>query len=244
MMGMVSGMENVENVENDLDETTALRRRRRRRGSEKILMSKISDVKRFMSNEMNSNDFERALQFTSYQRQSWRKFKCPYWAGGREVIPMMVDVETLTGEEERAMAGAMYQGFACSPGRDGGNVEGVVRVIENLSEQASEIIAGEILVAYYTSPAWTPLFSLVRGIILEEGGMLSHGAVVARECGIPALSQIKGATRLLRSGDRVRMNGENGVLEIMSLFGEETKEEAGEKTGEEAGEEAGGTTCT
>jgi len=57
--------------------------------------------------------------------------------------------------------------------------------------------------------------------------MLSHGAVciVARECEIPALSQIKGATHLLRSGDRVRMNGETGVLEIVSLFEEEAEED-------------------
>ena len=57
--------------------------------------------------------------------------------------------------------------------------------------------------------------------------MLSHGAVciVARECEIPGLSQIKGATHLLRSGDRVRMNGETGVLEIVSLFEEEAEED-------------------
>ena len=56
-----------------------------------------------------------------------------------------------------------------------------------LIDQARDVRTGEILVAEYTSPAWTPLFSLVVGIVLEHGGMLSHGAVVARECGIPAV---------------------------------------------------------
>ena len=82
-------------------------------------------------------------------------------------MPIVLGAETLTGEE-RAKSGSIYQGFACSPpGRNGGNIEGNIRVIENLSEQASEVMTGEILVAYYTSLAWTSLFNLVRGIILE-----------------------------------------------------------------------------
>ena len=66
-------------------------------------------------------------------------------------------------------------------------------MVTSLAEQAREVRAGEILVAAYTSPAWTPLFSLVAGIVLEHGGMLSHGAVVARECGIPCVAQVRDA---------------------------------------------------
>jgi phosphoenolpyruvate synthase/pyruvate phosphate dikinase len=85
-----------------------------------------------------------------------------------------------------------------------------------LTKEAKSVRHGDILVARFTSPAWTPLFSLVCGIILEEGGMLSHGAVVARECGIPAVSQLCGATRVLKNGDVVRMHGVTGVVEVLA----------------------------
>ena len=83
-------------------------------------------------------------------------------------MPTVLGAETLTGEERAKSGSIIYQGFACSPpGRNGGNIKGNIRVIENLSEQASEVMTGEILVAYYTSLAWTSLFNLARGIILE-----------------------------------------------------------------------------
>ena len=126
-----------------------------------------------------------------------------------------VATSTLSGSSaERAVVGQRIQGFACSPGRvrgaadddddgQGGSAPGVTgpcRVITSLADQARDVRAGEILVAEYTSPAWTPLFSLVVGIVLEHGGMLSHGAVVARECGIPASDTAnQSAPRLSRS---------------------------------------------
>ena len=90
-------------------------------------------------------------------------------------------------------------------------------MITDLANEAKFVKRGEILVAHYTSPAWTPLFSLVNGVVLEEGGMLSHGAVVAREFCIAALSQIRNATKILKSGDKIRMNGDTGVLEVLEL---------------------------
>jgi pyruvate,water dikinase len=112
------------------------------------------------------------------------------------------------------------QGFACSPGRNG-VAEGPARVITSLATQASTVQPGDIIVATYTSPAWTPLFSLVVGILLEDGGMLSHGAVVARECGIPAVTQIQDATVAIKTGDIIRVDGEAGTVTILSLAEEE-----------------------
>lgn len=102
-----------------------------------------------------------------------------------------------------------------TPHTPAGAVEGVARVITNLADQASSVKAGEILVAHYTSPAWSPLFSLIAAIVLESGGMLSHGAVVARECGIPAVSQIKSASQDINTGDVIRVNGVSGKVEIL-----------------------------
>jgi len=74
---------------------------------------------------------------------------------------------------------------------------------------------GDILVTVYTNPSWTPLFSLVAGIILEEGGILSHSAVVARECGIPCVVQVERARSIIRDGQRVRVDGESGTITLL-----------------------------
>jgi len=69
---------------------------------------------------------------------------------------------------------------------------------------------GAILVAPATDPSWTPLFTLAAGVIVEVGGMLSHASTVAREYGLPALANVKDATRRLRTGDRVRLDATGG----------------------------------
>jgi pyruvate,water dikinase len=104
----------------------------------------------------------------------------------------------------------IFTGIPCSSGK----VEGRARVAETL-EEARALQRGEILVARYTNPSWTPLFNLTGGIIIEEGGLLSHGAVVAREYGIPAILRIEGATRIFRTGQRLRMDGSAGTVEIV-----------------------------
>jgi pyruvate,water dikinase len=69
---------------------------------------------------------------------------------------------------------------------------------------------GEILVAPITNPAWTPLFAVASAVITEVGGILSHGAIVAREYGIPAVMSVPGATKLLRDGQRITVDGNKG----------------------------------
>jgi pyruvate,water dikinase len=72
-----------------------------------------------------------------------------------------------------------------------------------------------ILVAPATNPAWTPLFTLASGIIVEIGGTLSHSSIVAREYGLPALANVKDATKLLKDGDRVRLDANNETVEVL-----------------------------
>ena len=74
---------------------------------------------------------------------------------------------------------------------------------------------GAILVAPATDPSWTPLFTLAAGVIVEIGGMLSHASTIAREYGLPALANVKDATRRLKDGDRVRLDATGGVVEIV-----------------------------
>jgi pyruvate,water dikinase len=93
-----------------------------------------------------------------------------------------------------------------------GIAEGRARIIHSLAD-AEKLMEGEIMVASFTDIGWTPYFSIISGLITEIGSPLSHGAVVAREFGIPAIVGAKGARRFLSDGDLVRLNGNRGIIE-------------------------------
>ncbi len=94
-----------------------------------------------------------------------------------------------------------------------GQVEGVARVV--IDPTAEVLSPGEILVAPFTDPGWTPLFINAAGLVMEVGGLMTHGSVVAREYGIPAVVGVLDATRLIRTGQRVRVDGDRGCVEIL-----------------------------
>jgi pyruvate,water dikinase len=95
----------------------------------------------------------------------------------------------------------------------GGIIEGRARVIHDVAQ--AELDAGDILVTAYTDPSWTPLFVAVRGLVTEVGGLMTHGAVIAREYGLPAVVGVQDATRLIRDGQRIRVHGTDGYVEIL-----------------------------
>ncbi|MDG2304993.1 MAG: PEP/pyruvate-binding domain-containing protein [Candidatus Binatia bacterium] len=95
-----------------------------------------------------------------------------------------------------------------------GRVEGRVRVVRELVE-AEALEPGEILVAAITDVGWTPYFAIIAGLVTDVGSAVSHGAVVAREYGLPAVLNTGNATRVLRTGDRVRLDGDAGTVEVM-----------------------------
>ena len=80
---------------------------------------------------------------------------------------------------------------------------------------AQQLRAGEILVCRGTDPAWTPLFIAAAGLVTEVGGLMTHGSVVAREYGIPAVVGVHDATRRLVDGQRVRIDGTSGAIELL-----------------------------
>lgn len=102
------------------------------------------------------------------------------------------------------------KGIACSAGV----VEGKVQVILQ-AEQGAEFEKGNILVTKATNPGWTPLMVLAGGIITEIGGALSHGAIIAREFGIPMVAAVKDATNRLKTGQWIRMDGQTGTIELL-----------------------------
>jgi rifampicin phosphotransferase len=94
-----------------------------------------------------------------------------------------------------------------------GTVEGRARVILDMAQ--ADLEAGDILVTAYTDPSWTPAFVAIKGLVTEVGGLMTHGAVIAREYGLPAVVGVEHATRLIRDGQRIRVHGTDGYVEIL-----------------------------
>jgi rifampicin phosphotransferase len=95
-----------------------------------------------------------------------------------------------------------------------GTIEGRARVILDMAE--ADLEPGDILVTAYTDPSWTPLFVAVKGLVTEVGGLMTHGAVIAREYGLPAVVGVQHATRLIRDEQRIRVHGTDGYVEILA----------------------------
>jgi pyruvate,water dikinase len=119
--------------------------------------------------------------------------------------------EALGGSYRRddAPPGALI-GLAVSSG----TVEGRARVVLDVAE--AELEPGDILVTAFTDPSWSPLFVAIQGLVTEVGGLMTHGAVVAREYGLPAVVGVEHATRLIRDGQRIRVHGTDGYVEVLA----------------------------
>ena len=120
------------------------------------------------------------------------------------------DGEVITGAYRRddVPAGALV-GLPVSAGI----VEGRARVILDMAD--ADLEAGDILITAYTDPSWSPLFVTIKGLVTQVGGLMTHGAVIAREYGLPAVVGVEHATRLIRDGQRIRVNGTDGYVEIL-----------------------------
>jgi pyruvate,water dikinase len=94
-----------------------------------------------------------------------------------------------------------------------GTIEGRARVIRDIAQ--ADVEAGDILVTIYTDPSWAPLFLAVKGLVTEVGGLMTHGAVIAREYGLPAVVGVEHATRLIQDGEQIRVHGTDGYVEIL-----------------------------
>jgi phosphoenolpyruvate synthase/pyruvate phosphate dikinase len=123
---------------------------------------------------------------------------------------MTSDGEIISGQynKENIPAKAIA-GLAVSSGV----IEGRARVILNMED--ADIEDGDILVTSFTDPGWTALFVSIKGLVTEVGGLMTHGAVIAREYGLPAVVGVEHATRLIKDGQKIRVNGTEGYVEII-----------------------------
>ena len=139
----------------------------------------------------------------------------PSWVGTATKTALDFPYNALWGFPDKFYAGepattGEVKGLAASPGV----VEGPARFVASLDE-FDQVRDGEILVCRMTNPAWVVLFTKITGLVTEAGGVISHPAVVAREFGIPAVVGTTNAGERIKTGDRVRVNGTTGVVEIL-----------------------------
>ncbi len=118
--------------------------------------------------------------------------------------------EVFAGSYRRELPAGALAGLAVC----GGTVEGRARVVLDIAD--AELEGGDILVTAYTDPSWSPLFPAVDGLVTEVGGLMTHGAVIAREYGLPTVVGVEHATQLIRDGCRIRVHGGDGYVEILS----------------------------
>ncbi|MDQ1002607.1 phosphoenolpyruvate synthase/pyruvate phosphate dikinase [Neobacillus niacini] len=120
------------------------------------------------------------------------------------------DGEIITGQYKREnLPSQAILGLPVSSGV----IEGRARVILRMEE--ADIEDGDILVTSFTDPGWTPLFVSIKGLVTEVGGLMTHGAVIAREYGLPAVVGVENATKLIKDGQRIRVHGTDGYIEIV-----------------------------
>jgi phosphohistidine swiveling domain-containing protein len=129
----------------------------------------------------------------------------------KEILPPKFLKGRVEFDDTQVMDGDCLKvtGTSASPGV----AEGRARVVDSI-ERLSEVMEGEILITSNTDPGWTAVFSKLGGLITETGGILSHGAVVSREYGIPAVTAVKNATRIFRTGQELLLDGNDGIVYV------------------------------
>jgi len=134
-----------------------------------------------------------------------------------EVYEKLTPPRLMTSEGEVILGeyntGNIPQGALAGISVSTGVIEGRARVVLKLEDAIIE--EGDILITKFTDPGWTPLFVSAKGLVTEVGGMMTHGAVIAREYGLPAVVGVDNATKLIRDGQRIRVNGTEGYVEIL-----------------------------
>lgn len=161
---------------------------------------------------LNFEEFREVVRTRKIDQDIITKRREEYIAYEKLTPPRVItsDGEMLNGKYRRGdLPANAIPGLAVSSGI----IEGRARVI--LKMEDADIEEGDILVTPFTDPSWTPLFVSIKGLVTEVGGLMTHGAVIAREYGLPAVVGIDNATKLIKEGQRIRVNGTDGYVELL-----------------------------
>jgi pyruvate,water dikinase len=167
-----------------------------------IFFLELNELRGLLNQEVAIDDFVSLVRTRMSDYDNCQNQSPPYYLKitGNDVISL----------EHAECKGMTIQGVAASPGV----AEGTARVIYS-DKEFYKLKRGDILIAHNTDPGWTPLFLAISGIVVEIGGILNHCAIVAREYNIPAVVGIVNVTKQINDGQRVRVNGNTGTVEIL-----------------------------
>ncbi len=163
-----------------------------------------NEIRRVIFNQYNTNELNNLLKLVKKRKKEFLKYE--------DIIPpkFLLGSNEFNDVLEFDENSKQFRGIPASHGI----ITAPIRILHDISMIPS-VQSGEILVVPRTDPGWTPVFSKVGGLITETGGILSHGAVVSREYGIPAVTNIPNACRILKTGQIITINGFNGICEIL-----------------------------
>jgi pyruvate,water dikinase len=169
-----------------------------------------ADIFFLTKDEVCAGRWEGARDLVALRRarhEEYERLDLPVsWQGMPE--PRPVEMEDAAGAQ-----GSVLGGVGASPGV----IEGVVRVVTDSSD--ANVEPGEIVVAHTTDPSWALVLFMSSALVVDIGGRLSHAAIVARELGVPCVVDTKVGTRFLRTGDRCRVDGDTGQVELLERAG-------------------------
>jgi phosphohistidine swiveling domain-containing protein len=183
--------------------------------AEDVMYLRYNELRRLMA-DPEALDAKELVSDRRDYREDAAERRPPSWVGTATKTALDFPYNALWGFPEKFYAGepsttGEVKGLAASPGV----VEGPARFVASLDE-FDQVKDGEILVCRMTNPAWVVLFTKISGLVTEAGGAVSHPAVVAREFGIPAVVGTTNAGERIKTGDRIRVNGSTGVVEILA----------------------------
>ena len=161
---------------------------------------------------LSFEEFREVVGTNKLDYQVIKKRKSDYKSYEKLTPPRVItsDGEIIRGKYNREnLPASAIVGLPVSSGV----IEGRARIIAKLEE--ADLENGDILVTTFTDPSWTPLFVSIKGLVTEVGGLMTHGAVIAREYGLPAVVGVENATKLIKDGQRIRVNGTEGYVEIL-----------------------------
>jgi phosphohistidine swiveling domain-containing protein len=181
---------------------------------EDVVFLHYNELRRLMADPQAFDAADLVSDRRDEREEAFEK-RPPAWVGTATKSAIEFPYGGLWGFPDRFYAGepsttGEIKGLAASPGV----VEGSARFVSSLDE-FDQVQEGEILVCRMTNPAWVVLFTKIAGLVTEAGGTVSHPAVVAREFGIPAVVGTGNAGERIKTGDRIRVNGATGVVELL-----------------------------
>jgi pyruvate,water dikinase len=179
-----------------------------------VIFLKYNEL-RYLLGDLKGYDARSIVKKRREERKASYKFRPADFIGTATESQLAFPYLNLWGFPEKLTRAKAEKGQVTGLAASPGVIEGIAKVVMSIDE-FDQVNPGDIMVCQMTNPAWTPLFAVIAGIVTDAGGVVSHPAVMAREFGIPAVIGTSVATLKIKTGDRIRVDGGKGLVEILS----------------------------